>query len=186
MLWTYSAAEVVCILLQTSGAAVYADRANALYGRMLLLAGLGLQLYFLSALLALVAAMQWVPYFGFRGDKAFRPVFACLYATSGLINLRTIFRMAEFAQGYGRDISRHEAYLYALDFVPMFLCFLLFGALHYGGWLGPDAPAQLYRQAQGTKHLELAAAFVNKQQHQQHSQPQPQQGGDDVLHIHCS
>jgi hypothetical protein len=185
VLWGFSIVEVICVVLQTSGAAVYASRTRdaTLYGRLLLLAGLGIQLVFCTGLLILAAVMQHVQYFNFKGDKAFRLVFVCLYATTGLMNLRTIFRMAEFAQGYGRDIATHEAYLYVLDFVPMLLCFLLFACMHYGWWLGPDAPAQLYRHAQRAKHMESAVVFVRQQQLLNAAQLQ---GAADALHVHCS
>jgi hypothetical protein len=182
VLWTFSAIEVVCFLLQTSGAAVYVNPADALYGRLLLLAGLGIQLVFFSAFFGLIVVIHTHPYFGFRGDKAFRPVFVCLYATTMLLRLRDLFRIGEFAQGYGGDVATHEAFLYVLDFLPILLCFLLFTCMHYGWWLGPAAPAKMAR---------LVAACAGAPEEQvvvmvpQQSKPQ-EPADEDVLHVHCA
>jgi hypothetical protein len=52
---------------------VYADPADALYGRLLLLAGLGVQLVFLTALVLLVAAVQRVQNGDTEGSMAGDP-----------------------------------------------------------------------------------------------------------------
>lgn len=182
VLWIFSAVEVVCFLLQTSGAAVYVNPADSLYGRLLLLAGLGLQLVFFSAFFALIVVTQTHPYFGFRGDKAFRPVFICLYATTMLLRLRDLFRIAEFAQGYGGDVATREAYLYVLDFLPIVVCFLMFTCMHYGWWLGPAAPAKIARLvAAGAGAPEEKVVVMVPQQ----SKPE-EPADEDVLHVHCA
>lgn len=182
VLWMFSAVEVVCFLLQTSGAAVYVNPADSLYGRLLLLAGLGLQLVFFSAFFALIVVTHTHAYFGFRGDKAFRPVFVCLYATTMLLRLRDLFRIAEFAQGYGGDVATREAYLYVLDFLPIVVCFLLFTCMHYGWWLGPAAPAKMARLvAAGAGAPDEKVVVMVPQQ----SKPQ-EPADEDVLHVHCA
>jgi hypothetical protein len=180
VLAVFTTAEVICVVLQVSGAGVYADRASEMYGRLLLLAGLGMQLVFYTGFIGLVAVVQFHKYFGFRGDKSFRYVFVCLLSTAALMHLRLLVRIAEFAQGHRGDVAQHEAYLYVFDFWPILSCYLLYMCLHYGWWLGPTAPALLARQTQATKALELPT-----KQQQPPSPGRPQQA-DDFLHIHCS
>jgi hypothetical protein len=179
VLAVFGTAEGFCVVLQVSGAGVYADRASEMYGRLLLLAGLGIQLVFYTGFIGFVAVVQFHSYFGFRGEKSFRYVFLCLLSTAALLHLRLLVRIGEFAQGHRGDVSQHEAYLYVFDFWPILSCYLLLTCLHYGWWLGPTAPALLARQAQATKALELPIKQLPQ------SPKQPQQH-DDLLHIHCS
>jgi len=58
----------------------------------------------------------------------------------GLITIRIIYRLIEFSDGYDTVITRHEAFFYCLDGVPMFLAFSLFNIYHPGKVLvGPES-----------------------------------------------
>lgn len=164
-------------ILQVSGASVYVNDHShgGLYGRLLLLGGLGVQLAVYTGFIGLVLVVQCHKYFGFSSDRSFRYVFVCLLSCAALMYLRLLVRIAEFSQGYRGDVAMHEAYLYVFDFWPVLGCFVLYTCMHCGWWLGPAAPALVARQAQATKALELTAKPVALQQL-----------GDDMLHIHCS
>lgn len=170
----FTAGQVICLVLQTSGGALYSNpAASALYGRLLLLSGFGLQLIFDLAFILVAAIVQRSRYFGFRGYKPLRPVFTCMYATTLLMHWRNIFRIAEFSQGHEGDVARHEAYLFVLDFMPLYACFLLYTFMHYGFWLGPQSEVMLARPV--AVPLDLA----DKQQ----QLPAPEA---DILHVRCS
>lgn len=198
VVWFFTGSDIFCLLFQTAGGALYANPDLMTYARLLLLVGLGAQLVFFSGFIVLTVFVQRSPYFGFRcsggknggktggSSSSFRPVFGCIYATTLLLHLRNIFRVAEFAQGHGGEASAHEYYLFVFDFAPVFASILLFTALHFGWWLGPTAPAFVARQqaaaAAAAEHCSVvtgAAAHSNKQQ-------QPAVEADEVLHIHCS
>lgn len=194
VLLSFTAAQVICLALETSGAALYSNPdANALYGRLLLLSGLGLQLTFDSGFIALTAFVQRSKFFGFRSDKSFRHVFTCMYATTLLMHWRTVFRVAEFSQGREGDVAKHEVYLYVFDFMPLYACFLFFTVMHYGWWLGPQAMLARQQAGAAAAPLDLGPGGADlEQQVQQNKQQMPQQHeqdepiGDDILHVHCS
>lgn len=43
-----------------------------------------------------------------------------------LTQVRSVFRIAEYAQGYFGYLATHEGYFYALDALPIFLCIACF------------------------------------------------------------
>ena len=53
-----------------------------------------------------------------------------LFAASLLIMVRSIFRVAEYLQGFDGYLLSHEAYLYIFDGLLMWLNMLLFNWLH--------------------------------------------------------
>ena len=46
--------------------------------------------------------------------------------------IRSIFRLIEFSDGWFGTIATHEVYFYVFDFLMIFLCFVVFTALHFG------------------------------------------------------
>ncbi|KAI8719992.1 hypothetical protein NCS52_00443200 [Fusarium sp. LHS14.1] len=63
-----------------------------------------------------------------------------LYIVAGLIMVRSLFRLIEYAQGNSGYLISHEAYLYIFDSVLMFLTMILFAWEH---------PSQLNAKLQG-------------------------------------
>lgn len=183
VLWLFTAVEVICAFLQVSGAAVFAtDRTQeGLYGRLLLLAGLGVQLVFYTGFVGLLLVVQRHKYFGFRGDRTFRNVFVCLLSCALMLKLRLLVRMAEFALGRTGPVARHEAFLYVFDFWPVLACFVLLIWLPL--CLEPAASARVTQL--NTKALELTPACKPLQLCAQ-TGPDNSPYGDDRLHIHCS
>lgn len=53
-----------------------------------------------------------------------------LYAASILILIRSVFRVIEFADGYGGSIMTKEIYMYMFDALLMFICMCLFSIVH--------------------------------------------------------
>lgn len=53
-----------------------------------------------------------------------------LFAASGLIMIRSIFRVVEYVQGNDGYLLRHEYYLYVFDAVLMLGVMLLFNVVH--------------------------------------------------------
>ena len=64
-----------------------------------------------------------------------------LIASSLLIYLRTIFRLAETADGVGGYASSHEAFFGALEFAPIVVAILLLGWWHPGKWVPRSRPS---------------------------------------------
>lgn len=158
--WCFTFSDIICLLLQSTGGAMYSRPETANLARSLLLVGVGAQLVFFSAFIILTVYVQNSRRFGFRGNKSFRPVFVCLYVTTLLMHLRNAFRVAEFAEGFDGDLAHHEFYLYVFDFMPIYACFIFFAVLHYGWWLGPMAPASKVKMDSKRTQLPVPAVHI--------------------------
>ena len=55
---------------------------------------------------------------------------------SFLVYLRTVFRLAETAEGIGGYASSHEAFFGALEFAPIVLAVGILAWWHPGRWFG--------------------------------------------------
>uniref|UniRef100_A0A383WPD6 THH1/TOM1/TOM3 domain-containing protein n=1 Tax=Tetradesmus obliquus TaxID=3088 RepID=A0A383WPD6_TETOB len=143
--WLFTISDILCLTLQGAGGGMYANPGRMEMARKLLLAGLGAQLGFFAIFTCIAVHMQTDEKFGYRGDKLFRGVFVCLYATIALQFVRNVFRVIEFCYGYSGELATHELYLYIFDFAPIYACFLFFAFMHYGFWLGPNAAARQSR-----------------------------------------
>lgn len=59
-----------------------------------------------------------------------------LYAVSALILVRSIFRIAEFAEGQGGALQKSEVYLYVFDAILMLLVMVVLSLIHPGDLIG--------------------------------------------------
>ncbi|RAQ99142.1 RTA1 like protein [Stemphylium lycopersici] len=66
------------------------------------------------------------------GTVPWRKHLYVLYGTSVLILVRSVFRVAEYAQGNDGFLLRHEAFLYVFDAVLMFIVMLWLNIVHPG------------------------------------------------------
>jgi hypothetical protein len=53
-----------------------------------------------------------------------------LYASSALIMIRSIYRVAEYVEGQGGELQSKEFWLYIFDSLPMVVVALLFNWMH--------------------------------------------------------
>ncbi|KAK9369491.1 RTA1 like protein-domain-containing protein [Lipomyces kononenkoae] len=77
-----------------------------------------------------------------RGSMPWRFMFYAIYATLGLITIRIIFRLAEYARGTdtSNPVLTHEFYEYVFDALPMFFALVILNVIHPGRvLLGPDS-----------------------------------------------
>jgi hypothetical protein len=173
--WLFTVSDVLCLTMQGAGGGMYANPPQMEMARKLLLAGLGAQLGFFAIFTCVTVHMQTDAKFGYRGNKLFRGVFVCLYATIALQFVRNVFRVIEFYYGYNGELATHELYLYIFDFAPIYACFLFFAFMHYGFWLGPNSAAR--------QSMVLAEAAAAKQAAKQVAVPAAELP---VLHVHCN
>ncbi|KAK7960303.1 RTA1 like protein-domain-containing protein [Apiospora saccharicola] len=66
-------------------------------------------------------------------EKPWKSLVYVLYAASLLIMVRSLFRVAEYAQGQTGALQGHEYWLYILDSVPMLAVSVLFNWMHPSG-----------------------------------------------------
>ena len=65
------------------------------------------------------------------------------------MQIRIIYRLVEFSDGFDTTLTRHEAFFYCLDSVPMFFGFGLFNIYHPGRVL--VGPGSSFRTAIGAR-----------------------------------
>jgi hypothetical protein len=114
----------------------------ALAGEKVVIAGLALQV--LTFIVFLVACIDFHIRMGAKCTPSstsstdpsypsnWRSMMRTLYALSGLILFRCIFRLIEYAMGNAAYLIAHEWTLYVFDAVPMFLVLVLFLTVRAG------------------------------------------------------
>jgi len=154
ILWIFIVADVVTTGLQVAGAALIGvaesnnkDSSNA---NNILLAGLAVQTF---------SFLGYFVVFGFflreiscnrslRLTKSFKIFVAALLVASVLILVRTVFRLAETAEGVYGYLSTHEAYFGALEFAPVVIASLVLAVFHPGRLLSPEKLAYTASQVE--------------------------------------
>jgi hypothetical protein len=69
-----------------------------------------------------------------------------LYTASGLIMVRSVFRLVEYLQGFDGYLLHHEVYLYIFDATLMFLTLVLVNVVH------PSEIAKVMYGSKGTSY----------------------------------
>ncbi|PYI01472.1 RTA1 domain protein [Aspergillus sclerotiicarbonarius CBS 121057] len=89
-----------------------------------------------------------------RGNIPWKWLFYTMYMALGLITVRIIFRLSQYAQGTSpsNPVLVHESYEYIFDAVPMFLALGLLNVVHPGRVLqGPES--EFPRLSRGEKRM---------------------------------
>ncbi|XWW92854.1 hypothetical protein V2A60_000781 [Cordyceps javanica] len=135
ILWFFVVSDVVATITQVAGAALIgkreSDHQDPTTANNILLGGLAYQVFSMGVYVAVSAAFLWRARHDLRRDGlvGFAWSFA---AATGLIYLRTTFRLAETAEGLFGNLQTHEVYFACLEFAPVALAVLLFGCFHPG------------------------------------------------------
>ncbi len=138
ILWFFITSDVIATITQVVGAALIgvaesnnksSDKANNI-----LLAGLVYQVFtFLLFLILLFVFLSKARKTATSSSSSgLRRFSAALVVSSLLVYLRTIFRLAETAEGVGGYSSTHEAFFGALEFAPIVLAIVILGWWHPG------------------------------------------------------
>lgn len=159
--------DVLSFLVQSSGGGIQASAGNNSYktGESIIVAGLFLQLLFFG--LFIVVAVV----FHIRIRKAQRSshllpratqedwekYLYALYAGSGLIVIRSVFRVIEYLMGNDGYLLRHEVFLYIFDAVPMLFVMVLFNVVHPGFLAASKERVTSYEVHQIGKQEELGS-----------------------------
>jgi hypothetical protein len=119
------------------------------YGTNIVLAALVLQLVWFLAFIGVAALFQYrmrafpTMVVQSRSDIRWQRYLGSLYLVSILVLIRSIFRVAEYAQGSDGYLQSHEAFFYLFDSIPMFALMV---------WLNWEHPGEigLLLRASGT------------------------------------
>ncbi|RHZ62604.1 hypothetical protein CDV55_102594 [Aspergillus turcosus] len=145
----FVAGDILSFILQGAGGGVMsASSANSQdIGTYIIIAGLGVQLLFFGVFV-LVACVFHVRFSNSQAAsdvpasekvhwaRSWKGLLWVLYLVSGLILIRSAFRMVEFVQGFNGYLISHEIFMYVLDTAQMFVLMVVMNVVHPSGVLG--------------------------------------------------
>ncbi|OHF01553.1 RTA1 protein [Colletotrichum orchidophilum] len=128
--------DVLSFILQGGGGGYQAsgtlDALNS--GAKIIIVGLFVQLicfgFFVVIAVAFHYSINSAPTGRSNSSIPWRKHMMALYLGSFLVMVRSIFRAAEYLQGFDGYLLSHEAYLYIFDALLMFLVMVLFNIIH--------------------------------------------------------
>ncbi len=139
ILWIFITSDAIATITQITGAALIGvrqtKRQDPTSANYILLGGLAYQVFAIGIFIILTGV------FIVRARKQIKAsgltTFIVAFVTATLlIYLRTVFRLAETAEGLGGDLSTKEVYFGTLEFAPVVLAVLLFTIWHPGRCVG--------------------------------------------------
>lgn len=146
ILWGFITADVLSTIMQIAGAAsvgaAESKQKDPSTGNNVLLAGLAIQSFSFTIFLVLLAIFRLTlakgPSAHSKAGSKDQFILALALA-SLLIYLRTIFRLAETAEGVFSFASTHEALFGSLEFAPVVLAVWILAIWHPGRWVPTGA-----------------------------------------------
>ncbi|KAJ5092984.1 hypothetical protein N7456_008845 [Penicillium angulare] len=165
--------DIFAFLVQAAGAVLSSNQGGSektvMMGVHIYMGGIGLQevfiLCFTTLAVQLHRTMIQMESRGESVDKlsncafSWRWMFYSVYFALGMITIRIIFRIGQYAQGTSttNPVLTHEAYEYVFDAAPMFLCLLAINLFHPGRNLqGEGAKFEKLSRAQKKEKKRLA------------------------------
>ncbi|KAJ2796383.1 hypothetical protein H4R20_005548 [Coemansia guatemalensis] len=138
--WFYFSSDIFSIAMQGAGGGMMTgDDDTRDVGKVIVLIGLIVQLFFFSCFLATCVYVWRNPEYNVHVSKCDRNqrfakmrVLGAVSATTVLIYLRSIYRIAEFADGYGGKIYSAEWAFYVFDAILIFLAFVVYIVVFIG------------------------------------------------------
>ncbi|KAJ2486603.1 hypothetical protein IWW37_005555 [Coemansia sp. RSA 2050] len=137
--WFYFSSDILSIALQGAGGGLMTSRQNREAGKKIVLMGLAIQLFFFACFLVTsfyVWAKSSYSVAMCSCDSspmwAKRKVLFTVVATTVLLYLRSIYRIIEFADGYGGPIYSAEWAFYVFDTLLIYIAFIVYMAVPLG------------------------------------------------------
>ncbi|PWW78070.1 RTA1-domain-containing protein [Tuber magnatum] len=131
--------DILSFVVQGSGSGFLAssDGDNFQIGSYILIGGLALQViaFGFFTITAVRFDIKYKREFGVEGRERFVALLYCLYVSCLCILVRSLFRIAEFAEDYPGSLSKNEVYFYVLEAVPMLPTLVMFNYWHPGAVL---------------------------------------------------
>ncbi|KAF4760776.1 hypothetical protein N7455_001065 [Penicillium solitum] len=129
--------DVMSFLLQGAGGGIQSSGSldGMKSGERIIIVGLFVQIVFFGFFIIVAGLFDWklrkypIPRAFDRGIP-WRKHLNILYATSLLILVRSLFRLAEYIQGNKGYLLRHEVYLYIFDSLLIFIAMVIFNIAH--------------------------------------------------------
>ncbi|KAH6966217.1 glycoside hydrolase superfamily [Fusarium venenatum] len=149
ILWFFITSDVIATVVQVTGAALIgvrqSNREDPTVANNILLGGLAYQVFSISVFVILTATFLFRARreISARGKKL--SIFCVAFSVATiLVYLRTIFRLAETAEGLGGHLYSNEIYFACLEFAPIALAVMLFAIWHPGRCVGFSSSTKAY------------------------------------------
>ncbi|CAG7936096.1 unnamed protein product [Penicillium salamii] len=181
--------DIVAFLVQLGGASLTtntdAETKTVMLGLHIYMGGIGMQEFFILWFLGLAIYLHWKMVQMEAGGQigmeklqtgrfSWRWLFYSIYFALGMITVRIIFRLAQYAQGTSASnpVLTHEEYEYVFDAAPMFLGIIALNVFHPGHILrGPDSTfPRLTRAEKKEAKAQKKAIKMEKKQRRKGSQ----------------
>ncbi|KAH7015902.1 RTA-like protein [Ilyonectria destructans] len=141
----FVAGDVISFLMQCMGGGLLSKQKTFDTGKMIILIGLAAQIVFFG-LFTLAAVVFHVRIIGRsslslpvedsgKSFKGWRGVMMVLYMSSGLVLVRSLYRLIEYTTDRDGPLASHEAYFYMLDSVLMLGAVAIIGILHPANYI---------------------------------------------------
>ncbi|KAJ1934599.1 hypothetical protein FBU59_005649 [Linderina macrospora] len=131
--WFFVGSDVFSFTIQASGGSMQSSEDTRTAGKYIALFGLAIQLFFLACFVAItIYVKRCASYVVSAGPKdktdtgAKIKLMRVILATTVLLYVRSIYRVAEFADGYGGKIYGCEWAFYVFDCLAMLFCFVIY------------------------------------------------------------
>ncbi|KAJ1719893.1 hypothetical protein LPJ53_005414 [Coemansia erecta] len=132
--WSFAMSDAVSFLLQAAGVAISTQDGKRELAKHTVLVGLVVQLVFFAGFLALAVGVVRSWRLGIvrrgprdRSDRSARlRLFTVIIATTGLLYVRSAYRVAEFVGGYGSWVYRTEWMFYVCDAAMVLASFVVY------------------------------------------------------------
>lgn len=142
ILWGFLTVDVVTTIMQITGAALIGSSQSNMKdpttGNNILLAGLAMQSFSFTVFLTVLALFRLAlsKDSGLKATvKAKDQFIAAVALASLLVYLRTLFRLAETAEGLFGSVSTNETFFGTLEFTPVVIAIWILAVWHPGRWL---------------------------------------------------
>ncbi|PUU75469.1 RTA1 like protein-domain-containing protein [Tuber borchii] len=128
--------DIFSFVVQGSGSGFLSSSSGNSFqiGSYILISGLALQVaaFAFFTITAIRFDIKYKREFGLDGRERYVALLYCLYVSCLCILIRSLFRIAEFAEHYPGTLSKHEVYFYVLEAVPMLPTLVIFNFWHPG------------------------------------------------------
>ncbi|KAJ9667825.1 hypothetical protein H2201_002011 [Coniosporium apollinis] len=161
---TFLGGDVFCFMLQSAGGGLLAKdmtspgSAGAQMGKNIILAGLLLQLLWFIFFVAVAALFHYRMSLhpttrAQQPEIRWQQYLRSLYVVSGLIMIRSRFRLIEYSQGYDGYLLSHEVFFYVFD------ALLMLGVMVWMNWQHPSEISLLLKGKE--PHVDGFTLIVN-------------------------
>lgn len=147
ILWGFVTVDILTTIMQIAGAALIgssqSNQKDPTTGNNILLAGLAIQSFSFTVFLVVLTLFRLALLKDPERKSSVKTknwFISALALASVLVYLRTLFRLAETAEGLFSYLSIHEVFFGTLEFTPVVIAVGIMAVWHPGRWL-PHGPA---------------------------------------------